>query len=308
MSRSRVLKTKNLLRIGILIIAPLVLFTGCGPKTEKAIDNAEEALTRRDFSRALAELELLRRKEDELSPRARYLFGRTYLGLKNLPEAQMHFNTLLGLDESYRDSVALAYRDRGLELGKVGERELSLECFEAAMRASSAIDMSDAYVLMAELYSKYGETGRAVHYYRRALKALRDSTTRALTWEKLIILLERLGDPGDAFIATEEAMFEHHYYLEPRYCQNGYRYAEDLLYRGRLDSADMIMTRVLQVQLSPMLRDDIYFLAGEIRLKNGDIDGAKDAYREVLKLSVNASSALIQRARDRLTMLGEEVP
>lgn len=302
------MKESNRTTLGVLVVLSMLLLIGCGSKTEQALDHAEEALTKRDFSRALAELELLRKRVSELPIRAHYLFGRTYLGLKNLPEAEMHFNTVLGADEAYRDSVALAYRDRGLELGKVGEQELALECFDSAIRTSTRIDMSNAYVLMGELYSKYGESGRAVHYYRMALETLRDSTTRALTWEKLIILLERLGDPGDAFLATEEAMFEHHYYLESRYCQNGYRYAEDLLYRGKLDSADMIMTRVLQVPLSPMLRDDIYFLAGEIRLKNGDSQGAVDAYREVLKLSVNASSALIQRARQRLALLGEEAP
>ncbi len=290
-----------------LLPAVLLLLLACASDEKQALNRAREALNNRDFSRTVAELAALRNSEEELPLEARYLLGRAYLGLKNLAEAQMHFKALLSKDTTYEDSVALAYKQRGLELGKVGERELALECFEEAMRISTAIDMSDAYVLMGELYSKYGELGRSVYYYRKALATLSDSTTRALTWERLILILERLGDPGDAFIATEEAMHEHHYYLEPRYCQNGYRYAQDLLYRGQMDSADLIITRVLEVPLSPMLRDDIYFLAGEIRLKNGDIEGACAAYREVLKLSLNASSALIQRARERLALLGEEV-
>jgi len=290
-----------------LLPAVLLLLLACASDEKQALNRAREALNNRDFSRAVAELAALRNSKEELPLEARYLLGRAYLGLKNLAEAQMHFKALLSEDTTYQDSVALAYKQRGLELGKVGERELALECFEEAMRISTAIDMSDAYVLMGELYSKYGELGRSVYYYRKALTTLSDSTTRALTWERLILILERLGDPGDAFIATEEAMHEHHYYLEPRYCQNGYRYTQDLLYRGQMDSADLIITRVLEVPLSPMLRDDIYFLAGEIRLKNGDIEGACAAYREVLKFSVNASSALIQRARERLALLGEEV-
>lgn len=291
-----------------LLPAALLLLLACGSSNKQALDRAREALDKRDFSRALAELVVLRNNEEELSTEARYLLGRAYLGLKDLPETEMHFKALLAEDTIYEDSVALAYKQRGLELGKVGERELALECFDEAMRTSTAIDMSDAYALMGELYSKYGELGRAVYYYRKTLATLSDSTTRAFTWEKLILILERLGDPGDAFIATEEAMHEHHYYLEPRYCQNGYLYAKDLLYRGQLDSAELVITRVLQVPLSPLLRDDIYFIAGEIRLKNGDIEGARAAYREVLKLSVNASSALVQRARERLALLGEEVP
>ena len=290
-----------------LLPAVLLLLLACASDEKQALNRAREALNNRDFSRAVAELAALRNSKEELPLETRYLLGRAYLGLKNLAEAQMHFKVLLAEDTVYQDSVALAYKQRGLELGKVGEREMALECFEEAMRISAAIDMSDAYVLMGELYSKYGELGRSVYYYRKALATLSDSTTRAFTWERLILILERLGDPGDAFIATEEAMHEHHYYLEPRYCQNGYRYAQDLLYRGQMDSANLIITRVLEVPLSPMLRDDIYFLAGEIRLKNGDIEGACAAYREVLKLSVNASSALIQRARERLALLGEEV-
>ncbi|MBD3287125.1 tetratricopeptide repeat protein [candidate division WOR-3 bacterium] len=298
------LKTCSILP-AILVVFALI---GCsGGNVDKTMNDVEKDLEERNFTDALHKLDLLTKKHDELPPRAHYLYGRVYLGHMNLPEAELHFSQLLQMDEGYRDSVALAYRNRGIELGKVGKRELSIECLEEAMRISPAIDMSNAYVLMGELYTKYGEVGRAVHYYRRALNSLKDSTTRALTWEKLIKLLERMGDPGDAFLATEQAMHEHHYYLESRYCQNGYKYAEDLLHRGVLDSADLIMTRVLQVPLSPMLRDDIFFLAGEIRFKNGDIEGAKEAYREVLKLSVNASRALIQRARDRLTLLGEEV-
>jgi tetratricopeptide (TPR) repeat protein len=291
-----------------LLTVTILVLVACGSSEKQALDRARDALDKRDFSRTVAELAVLRRSGEELPLEARYLLGRAYLGLKNLPEAEMHFKALLAQDTAYQDSVALAYKQRGLELGKVGENELALECFEEAMRISTAIDMSDAYALMGELYTKYGELGRAVCYYRKALATLSDSTTRALTWEKLILILEKLGDPGDAFIATEQAMHEHHYYLEPRYCQNGYTYAQDLLYRGQLDSADLIITRVLQVPLSPMLRDDIYFLAGEIRLKNGDLEGARVAYREVLKLSVNASTALIQRARERLALLGEEVP
>ena len=210
-----------------LLPAVLLLLFACASDEKQALNRAHEALNNRDFSRAVAELAVLRNSEEELPLEARYLLGRAYLGLKNLAEAQMHFKALLSKDTTYQDSVALAYKQRGLELGKVGERELALECFEEAMRISTAIDMSDAYVLMGELYSKYGELGRSVYYYRKALATLSDSTTRALTWEKLILILERLGDPGDAFIATEEAMHEHHYYLEPRYCQNGYRYAQE---------------------------------------------------------------------------------
>jgi tetratricopeptide (TPR) repeat protein len=294
-------------RASKLLFLALLFSAACGSGKKNAVDRARQALDNRDFSRALAELVAFKNTGEELSTEAKYLLGKTYLGLKNLPEAQMQFKVVMANNEVYEDSIALAYKQRGLELGKVGERELALECFEEAMRISANIDMSDAYALMGELYSKYGELGRSVHYYRKALATLADSTTRALTWEKLIIILERLGDPGDAFIATEKAMHEHHYYLEPRYCQNGYRYAQDLLYRGQLDSAEMIITRVLQVPLSPMLRDDIYFIAGEIRLKNGDTEGAVAAYREVLKLSMNSSSALMQRARERLALLGVEV-
>lgn len=285
----------------------ILLALACSQGEKHLLDKAQQALDRRDFSRALVELDVVRKRSEELPSRARFLYGKTYLGLKNLPQSEMYFRALLAEDTSYRDSVALAYKNRGLELGKVGERELALECFESAMDIPSNIDMGDAYALMGELYSKYGELGRSAHFYRKALGELSDSTSRAHTWEKLIILLERMGDPGDAFIATEQAMHEHHYYLESRYCQNGYRYAENLLYRGKLDSADVIITRVLDVPLSPLLRDDIYFLAGEIRLKNGDLQGAVASYREVLKLSVNASNALMQRARERLIMLGQEI-
>lgn len=283
-----------------------VLFFACSSKDEMRIKKAHEALDRRDFSKILVELDPLRKEKKTLTPEVSYLTGRAYLGLKNLSEAEIHFKKALAGDTLYRDSVALAYKRRGLELGKVGEKELSLECFEEAMRTSKRIDMSDAYTLMGDLYEKYGEYGRSVYYYRRALNVLKDSTLRATTWEKLIIILEKLGDKGEAFIATEQAMHEKHYYLEPRYCQNGYLYAQDLLQRGQLDSADLVMTRVLQVELSPMLKDDIFFLAGEIRLKKGDTEGAKAAYKEVLKLSVNASAALASKARDRLALLGEE--
>lgn len=291
----------------IILIAVMMLLA-CGGSENKAVDKARAALARRDFPKAIAELDALRKKEDEIPVEARYILGQAYLGLNNLTEAEIHFKHLLEeADSLYRDSVALAFKKRGLELGKVGERELSIECFEYALRTSDAIDMSDAFSLMGELYSQYGEYGRAVHYYRKSLKTLADSTSRALTWEKLIRLLEKLGDPGDAYLATEEAMHEHHYFLESRYCQNGFSYAEDLLQRGLLDSADLIMTRVLMVPLPSMLTDDIYFLAGEIRLKQGDVEGAREAYREVLKLSTNASNVLIQRARDRLALLGEEI-
>jgi tetratricopeptide (TPR) repeat protein len=290
------------------LFLPLVVLLSfaCSSKEEIRIKKAHEALDKRDFSKILVELDPLRKEKTAITPEVSYLMGRAYLGLKNLAEAEMHFKKSLASDTLYKDSIALAYKRRGMELGKVGEKELSLECFEEAMRTSKRIDMSDAYTLMGDLYEKYGEYGRSVYYYRRALNALKDSTARATTWEKLIVILEKLGDKGEAFIATEDAMHEKHYYLEPRYCQNGYLYAQDLLQRGQLDSADLVMTRVLQVELSPMLKDDIYFLAGEIRLKKGDMEGAKAAYREVLKLSVNASAALASKARERLALLGEE--
>ncbi|NLI97700.1 tetratricopeptide repeat protein [bacterium] len=290
----------------MLIPIFLALFSGCGSKSDLSLKKAREALDKRDFSKVIVELDPLRKSNDPVVPEVNYLMGRAYLGLKNLSEAEKNFKKALASDTLYRDSIALAYKKRGIELGKVGERELAIECFESAIRTSKRIYMGDAYSLMGDLYEKFGEYGKSVYYYRRSLASLKDSTSRAMAWEKLIILLEKLGDKGEAYQATEQAMQERHYYLEPRYCQNAYLYAEDLFQRGQLDSADLIMTRVLQVELSQMLKDDIYFLAGEIRLRKGDVEGAKAAFREVLKLSVNASAALASKARERLALLGEE--
>ncbi len=290
----------------IVLLFVALIATGCGGNKSRATDRARKALDKRDYSRALAELNTIKQEDEIKTPEVQYLLGKTYLGLSNLQQSQTYFKSVLAKDPSYRDSIALAYKKRGLELGKVGEKEKALECFEQSMR-TSAIDMSDAYVLMGEIYAKYGELGRSAHYYRLALKILGDSTIRALTWEKLIKITERLGNAGDAFLTSEKALYEKHYHLQSYYCENGYSYAQDLLHRGKLDSADLVISRVLQVQLSPMLKDDIYFLAGEIKLKNGDIEGAVAAYKEVLKLNLNASNALIQRARKRLSMLGVEV-
>lgn len=278
----------------------------CGSTDKVALEHARKALAKRDFPRTVSELEPLTKRKGEMPLEAYYLYGQAYLGMNNLTQAELNFRSLLEADTSYRDSVAMSYRKRGLELGKVGERELAIECFEQAMRTSKTIDMSEAYSLMGDLYSNFGEYGRSVHYYRLALKTLKSTSARASVWEKLIRILEKLGDPGDAFSASWDAMHEGHYALEPRFSKNGYAYAQDLLNRGKLDSADIVITQILEVPLPAMQRDEIYFLAGEIRLKKGDLEGARAAYREVLKLSVNASNAMIQRARERLAMMGEE--
>lgn len=284
-----------------------IFLLSCGTNDKLTLERSRNALNKRDFPRTISELKPLIDSKEELPSEARYILGQAYLGLNNLTQAEHYFGPLLEADTSYRDSIAMAYRKRGLELGKVGERELAIECFEHAMRTSKTIDMSEAYALMGDLYSNFGEYGRAVYYYRLALRNLEGTSVRASVWEKLIRILERLGDSGDAFLASWDAMHEGHYTLEPRFCKNGYSYAQDLLDRGKLDSADIVITQILEVQLPAMQRDDIFFLAGEIRLKKGDLEGARAAYREVLKLSVNASSAMIQRARERLAMMGEEI-
>ncbi len=270
-------------------------------KTTENISEAESALIKRDYTKALFILEPLKSKKNA---RIKYLFGKTYLGLKNVKEFTLYFNETLKLDSSYTDSIIACCIKRAKELYRVKEYETAIQILKYAEKLNGFGKSKLGLLTFGDIYKVFGEFTKAEYYYRKALTYAKPAE-REKIWEKLIKIYEDSKEWDQACRVCLEAMRKDKlWHLQLKYTQYAYKLAETLFTEGKIDSAAKVMEEASKLEIPNMIKDEFFFLYGEILLAKGDIEKAKQMYKLVLSCAL-ASPSLRERSRERLKILSK---
>lgn len=284
-----------------LFLFSFVIFACSNKKSD--IEEAREALAKRDYSKAMS---LLNPYAEQPSAEIQFLLGKIYLGFKNLKETKKFFKETISLDTTYKDSVVIAYANRGIELKRVGELNMALKMLKEAEKIDNLKPKPEGYVAMGDIYRVFGEATKAEYYYKKALEFIKDVKKREEIWVKLIETYEEIEDWEKASIACENAMKEKLWHFQLKYTQNAYHWANTLFKNGKLDSAKLLIENVLKLEIPNPIKGDIYLLAGEIYLVNGEFEKAASLYKEILELDAPTPPTTVEKAKQRLLMLKKE--
>ena len=135
----------------------------------------------------------------------------------------------------------------------------------------SVIDRGGRLILMSHLGRPKGDVGDAVSLYRLFLERYPQSRFQSTVAWKL-----------------DNLLFES---------------AEKLREGGETGEAELILSDLAASAASPIVRERSFFLLGEIREEQSDLENAIRYYREVVNLNLGSSGRLAEKAKERIEKL-----
>ncbi len=281
----------------------LLSLINCSNKRKAPIEEATKALHRRDYSTVIT---MLHPYIKYSNPQVFYLMGKAYLGSKNLYEANKFLDSLAKMDTLYTDSIGIAYLKRGIELARLGERTTALEMLSKGEHfISDSSIYKKGYKAEADIYKYNGEYTKAIKYFNASLKFETDSLSRVELYTNLMKTYEEMGRWDLAYNTGFRAMREKFYFIQTDMARDGVEYLKDLMRRGKVDSAEMIIQIIDPLQFPTRLKPEYLLLKGDFFMKSGDLSSALEAYQTILTLTPRPPQSIIMNAKKRIKMVGE---
>lgn len=280
-----------------LILISLTLFFGCSKK-EKAIEKARDCLGKRYYQLAIS---YLKPYEGDKDPKVQWLLGNALLGEDKFEEASYRYGLAIKIDPSYKESVAVSYARRGEELKRVGSYDQAITLYKKAI--SYSFDNPEYPVRLGDLYLRTERFGLASLSYERAIEITKDSLFLKKIYENLIKSYIGAGDLSKASNLSLQALNKGFHTLSYIAGEIFYKYGLSLFKKGRLDSALVLLQRVIDLNAPVRLIDDAEFLKGEIWFRKGEYKKAERSYSQVLRLNPFFQDSTRAKAEKRLSLI-----
>ena len=281
----------------LILICPVLLFLWCSKK-DRAIEKARGCLEKRYYQLAINKLKPY---EGDKDPEVQWLLGNALLGEDRFEEASYRYELAIKIDPSYKESVAVSYARRGEELGRVGSYDQAITLYKKAISYSS--DNPEYPVRLGDLYLRTERFGLASLSYERAIKITKDSLLLKRIYENLIKSYMGAGELSRASIIALQALNKGFHTLSYIAGEVFYKYGLFLFKRGRLDSALVLLKRVIDLNAPVRLIDDAEFLRGEIWFRKGEYKKAERFYSQVLILNPFFQDSTRAKAEERLSLI-----
>jgi len=276
----------------------------CG--RESVLDKASREYDAGDYREAIFILRHHFKKGGERTPAMLFLAGKAWLKAGSEAEAQASFDECRKSDASFASKIALFYRDEAIASLESGDPARGRRMMLAAAGFQSGLDFGPYDFAAGKLYLERRDFDTAIRYLNRYLEKYPNAPHAAEALIDLAAAYEGMGDTGRAISIYRR--------FQESYPKSGLasnalweleslllKEAETLSREGETSAAESILVGLAPTAGSPLVKERVNFLLGELCERRGDAANAARYYREVV--NSGSSGRLVEKAKERIERL-----
>jgi len=270
-----------------------IIFSGCSRNA--AVNEAKELVKKRKFNEATLVL-----KQDN-SPPALLLLGKIQLKLNHPIEAFKSFGKAVKKSPAYKKAVISELLKFAHLMDKANKTYLASRAYEKILNLNENMDLGRGYQTLGTWYYNKEEYEKSIPLLQKALYVSSQNDELRLMLIKANMKTNKFED---ALNITEEGMKISKNW-EYRYIKGklGYIIGEKYYQDGKYNKSLLMLSKTIAMGLPEVLKDDAYFLMGNIYFNKKNYKEAKACFEKVIALNPFTKAKIVREAQERLNIL-----
>ncbi len=303
---------RALARIPVLVLASLCVLVavlgGCS-KGNKTLAEVKKAYETKDYSETVALCKFAIRRQ-RATPEVYYYYGASLIALDRDYEGFRRLEEAISGDMSLApDAGELLFAAALGDVGS-GRRAKAARRMQKAVEYDPSVELGPHRFLVADVYFKEKNYGRAAPFYAKAIAAHADTSILESAWFNMAVAYDEMGwntQAREAFEMILELYPQGEFRSESSWRLSNLLYedAEKQHVLGNYEEAVEALSTLVERTSNRGLLQKSRFLLGESYEAMGDYDDAYREYTEVIRVDRGASGRIVERAREKIAALQE---